>query len=178
MKLPFKLNGNTFECSIGYSLLNAASTKIKADRLASFRANLEIIASQGPNANSNDSIKRVLEEHIYTQIPSDDEVKQWLGTLDGKRFSLVYGTRNQPIKLNEETVDSVLDEMSEDEHSKLSYAVETLCFGSVIADLTRQSTDEMLGRAKAELEKAKAKTAEISEPKEAALVDDPPTQTC
>ncbi len=163
MKLTFKLNENNFDCNIGYSLLNAASERIKSDRMAAFRATLEVLASQGAGVDTKDSMKRVLEEHIYTQIPSDDEVKQWLGTLDGKRFALIYGTRKMPTKLSEDLADTVLDDMPEEKHSELSYAIETLCFGAVIADLTRQSSEAMLSRAKVELEKAKNESSTTGE---------------
>lgn len=161
MKLTFKLNGNNFDCLIGYSLLTAASQKIKEMRMESFRATIEILAQQGNAVDTKESIKRVLEEHIFTQIPTDDEVRAWLGTLDGQVFSLVHGTKRLPTKLTEDLAYQAMDEMCEEDRDRLINSIAELCFGAKLAEIGKESSQKALELAKAKLEIEKIEVEEL-----------------
>ena len=155
MKLQIRLNGSPSECSIGYSLLTAAFDYLKKERHSLFRATIEAIASAGASLDSKESVLMVLEEHIRNQIPSDGEVKQWLITSEGQKFALIHGTRNYPTKLNSQTVEMVLDDMTEGEADAMVDAIGSLCFGAEMAKVNRESVTQMSRMSQLRLEDMK-----------------------
>ena len=167
MKLAFKLSGNQFECTIGHSLLIAASSAIKQGRHDAFRATMAILGEQGSTVDTKESAISLLQDHIKTQIPDDQEVRAWLQTFDGQKFALVHGTQKMPLKLTQETADQVLDEMSNEDHDKLVFAISDLCFGTEMTEINRQSEKEFLEISKLRLERLKTSTEEFKQEAEA-----------
>jgi hypothetical protein len=137
MKLKFNLNGSPVDCAIGLSVLTAAFEKIKQSRHDLFRATMSVIASSG-SPDAKDSLIMLLEDHIRNQVPTDQEVRDWLLTCEGQAFCLVHGTRNYPTKLTPETANMVLDEMSEEESRSLADGIAAICYGTEKAQLNRQ----------------------------------------
>lgn len=152
MKLTFKLDGVPVDCSIGYSLLSAASTKLKEIRHATFRQNVDDVAKSGATEASQHAILDAFQEHVRTQVPSDGDVREWLMTIDGQHFALIHGTRNCTKKLDVETSSIVLDGMDEKEMQSLADAVSDLCYGSEYAKVNREHDAERLRMAKIQLE--------------------------
>lgn len=177
MKLSFSLSGNQFDCTIGHSLMISAMNSLKKNRHEAFRATMAILGEQGPSVDTKDSAIALLQDHVRNQIPDDQEVKIWLLTFEGQKFALVHGTQKFPIKLNDDTADQALDEMSEEDHQRLISAISDICFGSQMAEINRQSENESLELAKAQLERLKANVAgykkEAAEEKEKATTSSP-----
>lgn len=174
MKLAFKKpDGSSFQCNIGYSLLTHAADYLKKQRHLAFRATIETIASCGASVDSKESVLMALEEHIRTQVPSDKEVKQWLLTLEGQKFSLIHGTRNYPEKLNEDSASIAMDEMDEKMANDLADAIGSLCFGAEMSIINRESSMELIKMARLELEKLKEQVEEAGkdEPQEESVAE-------
>lgn len=155
MKLSFKLNGSVFDCNIGYSLLTAAAEHIKKTRHANFQATIDTLAAGGPSDAAKESILTAFQDHTRNQVPTDQEVKQWLLTLEGQKFSLMHGTRNYPVKLTPETADMALDDMDEPEVTSLTDAIGSLCFGAEMSRINRETSLEMVKMARMELDSLK-----------------------
>ena len=166
MKLQLRLNGTTCECSIGYSLLTAAFDHIKNDRHKLFKQTIEAIASAGSTLDAKESVLMALEEHIRSQVPTDSDIKQWLLTIEGQKFALIHGTRNYPTKLTSQTVEIVLDDMSEEEANSLVDAIGSLCFGSAMSEVNRASSDQLLQKSRIRLEEMKAEIAKAIKERE------------
>lgn len=154
MKLKVKLNGQEIDCVIGHSLLTAAHEVIKKEKHANFRSTIDAIAGAGSGMDSKESLLLVLEEHIRGQVPTEMEVKGWLTTPEGRKFSLIHGTRSYPVKLTAETADLVLDEMSEEESDAFLDAIMGICYGSQQASVSRQIVEKAVERSRMELEAA------------------------
>lgn len=154
MKLKVKLNGTEIDCVVGHSLLTAAHDVLKKDKHSNFRATIDAIASAGSGMESKESLLLVLEEHIRGQVPTEMETKGWLTTPEGRKFSLIHGTRSYPVKLTPETADLVLDEMSEEESDAFLDAIMGICYGSQQASISRQIVEKAVERSRMELEAA------------------------
>ena len=184
MKLAFSLSGNQFDCTVGHSLMISAMNSLKKNRHEAFRATMAILGEQGPAVDTKDSAIALLQDHVRNQIPDDQEVKIWLQSFEGQKFALIHGTQKMPLKLNEDTADQALDEMSEDDHQRLVSAISDLCFGSQMAEINRQSENESLELAKLQLERLKSNVAgykkEATEDKDKSTISsldaDKPTQ--
>ncbi len=172
MKLSFSLSGNTFDCTIGHSLMISAMAELKKSRHEAFRATMAILGEQGATVDTKESAIALLQDHIRNQIPDDQEVKIWLQTFEGQKFALIHGTQKMPLKLTQETADQALDEMSESDHQRLVASISDLCFGSEMAEINRQSELESLELAKLQLERLKSGVAGYK--KEAEIVSPAP----
>lgn len=144
MKLSFGLNGSAVECTIGHSLLIAAATHLKECRKTAFSDSLDTIANRGFSNETKDLVLNLLGNAIYNQMPTDAEVKSWINTLDGKKFALIYGTRNLQTPLTPTTADTVFDEMGDEGFEQLSNSLEELCLGTEQASLSREHAKNKL----------------------------------
>lgn len=173
MKLGLKLNGSQIDCNIGYSLLTAAASKIKEDRHADFRKTIDAIAQAGPNDAAKESILSAFREHTRTQVPTDQEVRQWLLTSEGQLFCLIHGTRNYPTKLTQETAGIVLDDMTEEEATSLADAIGNLCYGAEMSKINRETSREMVKMARLELDSLKKEVSEALNPPQPTISESP-----
>jgi len=173
MKLKFNLNGSPLDCAIGLSVLTAAFEKIKQSRHDLFRATMSVIASSG-SPDAKDSLIMLLEDHIRNQVPTDQEVRDWLLTCEGQAFCLVHGTRNYPVKLTSETANMVLDELTEEAANELADAVASICYGSEQTRINRESINNALEKSRLRLNADTAEVADLKAELEKLLKKDQP----
>lgn len=167
MKLSFGLNGSQVECTVGHSLLIAAAAHIKSGRKTAFEDSLDTIAAKGFSETTKELVLNLLESSIREQMPTNQEVSEWLRTLDGKRFALIHGTLKQPKPITPDTVESVFDEMGEKGFEDLSNAIEEICVGTEMARVNREYAKTLLDSSRMEVSEMSRKLQEKYEEKAA-----------
>ena len=147
------LNGSTIKCKIGFGVTIAAADHIRELRKTNYRKDREMVAELGDTVEIKAMIADLLRGYLETQIPSENEVKEWLQTLPGMRFAIKYGTQQYPMKLTDETVELVMNEIGQEEFTEIVKTISEICDGEVAAGIKRSTAEQMIEIAQLELER-------------------------
>lgn len=162
-ELEFKLDGSTVKCRTGFGVIIAATEYLKEQRKQEYRESRDLLAEGGNSQIIQEEITKLTSEFLKKQTPTTEEVYDWLQTTVGIRFFLKHGTKDGPKKLNDESTERLLDQMSEADFTSLVETIAELCYGKEnyknmrnLAEqkisLERQRQEKMLEVAQMELD--------------------------
>lgn len=115
--------------NIGHTLMVAAAGQLRESKKGTF----EYVIAQIGNLNIEGdkvqpAIMTALQEFLIAQLPSDAEVAMWLRTWDGRFFSIQHATK-KTLKLEGESAQDFLDELSSEDYNKIVQAIDALIDG-------------------------------------------------
>lgn len=124
-----KLDGTKAKVTVGYGLIPAATQHLRETRTRLFNAEMQLLKGVADPTLVQPEIMKTIEEYKATQNPEDGEVRLWLTTTEGLRFVLHHGTRRD-CKLDMDQAIEILDEITEEDYSRLQEAVDKICLGA------------------------------------------------
>lgn len=119
----------TTDLNIGHTLMVAASGQLRESKKATFEyAIVQIGSLKLDGDKAIPSVMTSLQEFLIAQLPSDAEVSGWLRTWDGRFFAVQHATK-KTLKLEGESAQDFLDELSSDDYTKIVQAIDALIDG-------------------------------------------------
>ena len=119
----------TTDLNIGHTLMVSAAGQLRESKKATFEY---VIAQIGSLKIEGDKVQpaimTALQEFLIAQLPSDAEVAMWLRTWDGRFFGVQHATK-KTLKLEGESAQDFLDEMSSEDYNKIVQAIDSLIDG-------------------------------------------------